>query len=147
MAIADPAPIAGTDTGESRGTSILPEQQTFARLLLLAVGGAILLGFVVRGAHVLATDFPLNDGGLFYAMVRDLQNAGYRLPDVTTYNRVGIPFSYAPLGFYVAGLVDDLTPLDLFTIFRFLPLIASSLTVAAFFLLARTMLSSRLSVV
>ena len=147
MAISDPAPIADIDTDASRIASILPEQRMRARLFFLAIGGAVLLGFVVRAAHVLAADFPLNDGGLFYAMVRDLQNAGYRLPDVTTYNRAGIPFSYAPLGFYVAAFLDDLTPLDLFAVFRFLPLVASGLSVAAFFLLARAMLSSRLAVV
>jgi hypothetical protein len=111
------------------------------------VAAAIALGVLIRVLHVLATDFPLNDGGMFYAMVRDIQSAGYRLPDFTSYNRLNIPFTYSPLAFYLAAIVDDLTPLDLFDVLRLLPLVGTSLTMGAFFLLARSILSSRREVV
>ncbi|MGE3984821.1 MAG: glycosyltransferase family 39 protein [Dehalococcoidia bacterium] len=112
-----------------------------------ALVAAIALGFFVRGFHVLSSDFPLNDGGMFYAMARDLQHNAYRLPEFTTYNSADIPFTYPPLGFYASALLDDLTPLSLIQVFRWLPLVATCLTVPAFYLLARSMLPSRIAVV
>lgn len=129
-------PAAADAAGQGRQQGRMPRSVT------LAVIATVGLGLLVRAGRVLSDDFPLNDGGLFYAMVRDLQRAHYHLPDVTSYNAAGIPFAYPPLGFYLAGLLDDLTPLDLTTIFRFLPLAATTLTIAALFLLARALLPS-----
>ncbi|MGI8549782.1 MAG: hypothetical protein ACR2PL_03135 [Dehalococcoidia bacterium] len=112
----------------------------------LAIAAAVILGFLVRAIHAVPKDFPLNDGGLFYAMVHDLQHAHYLIPPLTSYNAAGIPFAYPPLSFYIAGLLSKSTPLSLFDVFRFLPLIVSSLTVMALFLLAQSMLSSRRSI-
>jgi hypothetical protein len=113
----------------------------------VALGLAILLGLAVRAYHVLSHDFPLNDGGLFYTMVRDLQAAHYRLPAFTSYNAAGIPYGYSPLGFYLAGLLDDRTRLTLVDVFRWLPLVTSMLLVIAFADLARKLLASRTAVV
>ncbi|MPZ50701.1 MAG: hypothetical protein GEU75_15620 [Dehalococcoidia bacterium] len=113
----------------------------------LAVASAVALGIIIRAAHVLSSAFPLNDGGLFYTMAQDLQQAGYRLPAFTSYNAADIPFSYPPLGFYAAALLDGLTPLSLVDVFRFLPLVATCLTLPAFYFLARSMLGQRLAVV
>ncbi len=115
----------------------------YATLIACAIGIAVL----VRVTIVLASDFPLNDGGMFFAMVRDLQASHYALPSVTTYNTSEIPFAYPPLGLYVAAFVNDATPLGLTTIFRFLPLIVNSLMLVAFFAFARRMLDSRAAVV
>lgn len=112
-------------------------------LFPLAIVGAVLLGGIVRAVHIFATDFPLNDGGLFYTMVRDLQHARYGLPAYTSYNGAGIPYAYAPIGFYLAGLLSGVTPLSLLDVFRVLPLIVTTATIGAFFLLARAMLPSR----
>jgi hypothetical protein len=101
----------------------------------------------VRAYHAFRVDFPLNDGGLFYVMVRDVQAANYGLPSFTSYNQVDIPFAYPPLGMYLAALVEDLTPLDLLTVFRVLPLVYCLLTLGAFFLLARQFLTSRVALV
>ena len=116
---------------------------SFAVLVAAAVG----LAFMVRLGFILAADFPLHDGGLFYQMTRDLQAAGYRLPETTTYNGDRIPFAYAPLAMYLAGVLDDATPMTLTTVFMVVPLIASTATVGAFFLLANQTLRSRLTVV
>ena len=113
----------------------------------LAIVAAILLGVVVRAVHVLLQPFPLNDGGLFYVMVQDLQRARYHLPAFTSYNADSIPFAYPPLGLYVSGLLSDGLSLDLLTVFRFLPLIVSCLTIPAFFLLARSLLDTESAVV
>lgn len=98
---------------------------------------------VVRAALVLESDFPLNDGGMFYAMARDLQRAGYALPAYTSYNAAGIPFAYSPLALYLAAPLDDVTPLELLDALRALPLAASVLTIGAFIALSRAMLPSR----
>lgn len=109
---------------------------------LLAAAG-IVLGVVVRAIHALPKGFPSNDGGLFFAMVRDLQANGYRLPEFTSYNSGSIPFAYAPFGFYLAGLLNDVTRIPLMTLFLWIPFLASAATVPAFYVLARAMLPSR----
>jgi hypothetical protein len=110
---------------------------------LLALLLAVALGIGVRAYHVLSQDFPLNDGGLFYAMVRDLQAAHYHLPTFTSYNGAGIPYAYSPLGFYLAGVLDDWTSLTLLDVFRWLPLVTTALIVVAFAWFARELLASR----
>lgn len=109
--------------------------------------GAVALGVLVRATIALSSDFPLNDGGMFFAMVRDLQASHYALPAFTTYNSSDIPFAYPPLGLYLAAFIDDATPVGLLTVFRFLPLIVSSFTLVAFLAFARRMLDSRAAVV
>jgi hypothetical protein len=111
----------------------------------LAVAGALCFGVILRLGFVLQSDFPLNDGGMFYAMVRDIQQAHYALPWYTSYNDAHIPFAYPPLGFYLAAALADLTGMSLITIFRFLPLTLSALTIVAFARLSRAMLPSMLA--
>lgn len=120
---------------------------TAHQVFVLASVLAISLGVVVRGMHVLAHDFPLNDGGMFYAMTADLQHAGYQLPAVTAYNQAQIPFAYSPLGFYVAAMLNDITGLSLIEVFRWLPWLITSLTVGAVWLLAQELLRSRVAVI
>lgn len=135
-----PSPTAATPRhDEPRDSS----DQRFRLAVLAALG----LGAVVRAVLVLSTDFPLNDGGMFYAMVRDLQQASYRLPAFTSYNFLQIPFAYPPLGFYVAAILDQITPLSLVDVFRWVPLVVTILTLPAFFLLARSLLPSKRAVV
>ncbi len=113
----------------------------------LTIAAALVLGFLVRAIHVLSSDFPLNDGGMFYSMVSDLQNARYRLPFETSYNSLNIPFSYPPFGFYVVAVFNRITGLSFLEIFRLVPLVTTSLTLVAFFLLSRSLLSSKAAVV
>lgn len=112
------------------------------RCILLAAASAVGLGFLVRASYVLPRDFPLNDGGLFYMMVQELKQAHYRLPATSSYNFSDIPYGYSPLGFYLAALLTDLTPLDLLDAFRWLPLTVTTATMIAFLFLARAMLPS-----
>lgn len=120
-----------------------PSQELSDRRYLAAVAGVIALGFIVRLSYTLRSDFPLNDGALFYQMIRDIQANGYRLPAFTSFNSEGIPLAYPPLPFYVTGFVVDATPMGLLGALRWLPLIASTLAIPAFFLLARAELRSR----
>jgi hypothetical protein len=128
------------------GPAVQPEvlsRAAYAAMLIAAIG----IGVLVRATIVLSSDFPLNDGGMFFAMVRDIQASHYALPAFTTYNSSDIPFAYPPLGLYLAGFIDDATPVSLLTVFRFLPMIVSSLTLVAFFAFARRILESRAAVV
>jgi hypothetical protein len=120
-----------------------PESDLSRRTYVALVGGAVLLGFLVRASFTFAAGFPIGDGGLFYQMVRDLQHAGYALPSATAYNGDGIPYAYPPLMLYAAAILDRLTPLGLLDLLRLLPLVGSTLAVVAFALLARDMLESR----
>lgn len=113
---------------------------------LLAAAG-IVLGVVVRAIHTLPKGFPPNDGGLFYAMVRDLQLNGYRLPELTSYNSGSIPYAYAPLSFYLAGFLNDVTGIPLITLFTIIPFVATAATVPAFYVLARAILPSRVAAI
>lgn len=116
-------------------------------LYLLGIIAAVGLGFGIRAAHILHTSFPLNDGGLFYAMVQDLQDAAFRLPETTSYNASSLPFTYSPLGLYLAGLLDNITPFSLMDLFRLLPLVYTTGSVFAFYLLARRILPSQTAIV
>lgn len=121
--------------GGPSATKATPSKRTS----IVSLTAAVLLGLFVRAAFVFASEFPLNDGGLFYVMVEDLQHAGFALPHYTSYNSAEIPFAYPPLPFYLAALLQTLTHLPLIEIFRVLPLAASVLTVLAFYLLSRAM--------
>ena len=106
-----------------------------------------LIGLAIRLAPALQTNFPLNDGGLFYEMILDLQAARYALPDFATYNNADIPFAYPPLAFYLAGLLADLFHIPLLDILRLLPPIISALAIPAFYLLAKEVTDSKLQIV
>lgn len=110
------------------------------RSLLAALVGTVIVGAAVRLLPFIGTDFPLNDGGLFLAMTRELQATGYAIPATTGYNDLDIPFVYPPLAFYVAAVVNDVTGASLFDLFRVLPLLFSIATMPAFFLVARQLL-------
>ena len=106
-------------------------------IVILYLGVILILGGFVRLVPILSLDFPLNDGGAFYQMILDLKTAGYALPVFTGYNKAGIPYSYPPLSFYIAGSLSDLFNLDLLSVLRFLPAMISILTIPAFYFFAR----------
>ncbi len=101
---------------------------------------ALVVGGYVRLAYVLASSYPLNDGGLFYQMTQELIVNHFRLPVVTEYNHLGIPFAYPPLAFYLTGLLSQLSGWSLYEIYRVLPAIVTVLTIPAFYLLAKDMI-------
>ena len=101
---------------------------------------ALFLGAFVRLIHVLNTNFPINDGGLFYAMTRDLQANHFLIPAVTSYNNSGLPFAYPPLGFYLAGSLQTVFGWDLLSLMRWLPVIFNLLTIPVFYLFSRRLL-------
>jgi len=115
----------------------------FDRTLFSAVFFITLIGFGIRVAAPLQANFPLNDGGLFYAMIVDLRDAHYLLPAYVAYNATQIPFAYPPLAFYFTGLLGDLLNIATLDLVRLLPAFISGLTILAFYLLAREITNSR----
>jgi hypothetical protein len=110
----------------------------FDRVIGLTILGlAILLGFWVRYTAVAGSDFPLNDGGLFYQMVVDLVQNQFRLPVYTQYNQALLPYVYPAFGFYIVGFLHAFFDLELFWLFRFVPLFFSTATILAVYFLAR----------
>lgn len=70
---------------------------------LLALGLAAALAF--RLYLALSTDFPINDGGLFYDFVRGVGESFPGLPETVRYNGIDIPFAYPPLSFWLGALL------------------------------------------
>ncbi len=143
----------GGATGASRVSAVARVSssihlQAAARYLYLpGLAGAIGLGLILRLYFVLRTDFPLNDGGLFYTMVQDIQRDGFLLPAYTSYNLDNIPFSYPPIAFYLAGISQLLTGASLVDIFRLLPALFSLLTIVVVAYFAHNFLKSRVATV
>jgi hypothetical protein len=106
---------------------------------------ALLFGAVVRFVPAFSNGFPLNDGGMFYTMIRDLQANHYILPQFTTYNFADIPFAYPPLGFYIAASISSLLPVSDLQTLLWLPALVNTLSILAFYKLAEQILPSRMS--
>ena len=103
---------------------------------------AILFGGLVRFAPAVLSDFPINDGGMFYVMIEELQANHYVLPETTDYNGLKIPFVYPPLGFYLGGFVVDLFNVNIFDVLLWFPAVICTLSIFAFFLMAKNVLDS-----
>lgn len=117
-----------------------------SRTDLIFVGFATFAGLIIRIAVPLTSAFPLNDGGLFFSMILDLQANHYVLPAATTYNAASIPFAYPPAAFYFYGILNSSTGIPLLVLMRLLPAIISALSIPAFFMLAQEMLASKAQV-
>ena len=128
--------------------TILRERPT-QRLTADEIGSLIGLGAVVLGAGLYIyppalAEFPINDGGLFYTMIRAIQQNGFRLPDYVSYNGLQIPFAYPPLGLLAGAALSGLLHVDPLLILQWLPAtILVGISVAFYFLAAR-MLGSRI---
>jgi hypothetical protein len=105
---------------------------------------AMLIGAILMLSLVLREDFPRNDGGMFYVMVKDLIANNYRLPENTSYNNAHIPYVYPPLSFYLAALLSDIFSFSLIEIERWLPFFFSLSSILALGLLARAILKSNI---
>ncbi len=81
----------------------------------------VVFGLGLRLLVPMLAEFPLNDGGLFYTMILDLEANGFSIPATTTYNLSQIPFAYPPLGFYLGAIIHTLSKFDLLDILRITP--------------------------
>lgn len=119
----------------------MKRQSDWPALLLFT---AILLGGLVRFMPAVLTHFPLNDGGMFYTMTRELSSNGYALPATTAYNGFDLPYAYPPLGFYLASFLADFGRIPLIEVFLWLPPFLATLAIPAFYRLARALLTDNL---
>jgi len=108
---------------------------------------AILIGGYIRFSPVLSRNFPLNDGGMFYVMIKDLITNHFRLPIFTSYNSLNIPFAYPPLGFYLAGTLNVVFKIEILDVLRIVPALFSTLSIFAFYLLAKELISDKFQVI
>ncbi|MEI6291402.1 MAG: hypothetical protein WCP19_13305 [Chloroflexota bacterium] len=111
-------------------------------LAFLVFLGTMIIGAWLRMIPAASVNFPINDGGMFFTMIRDLQKNGFALPAFTTYNNLSIPFSYPPLSFYFAGLLNYYLKLDLLSFLTWFPAIINIFTLPAFLYLAKIILKS-----
>ena len=98
---------------------------------------AILLGGYARLWQVLPSTFPLNDGGMFYQMTKEIIQNHYKLPFFTHYNGLEIPFVYPPLPFFLIGFFSHIFRIDLLDAFRIFPAIISTFSIPAMFFLTK----------
>ena len=118
---------------------------TLNEWIWLILGSAVILGSIVRLLPGVLAGFPLNDGGMFLSMVKDLQTSHYVLPKFTTYNYLNIPFAYPPFGFYFARAVSDILSIPELALFRWVPVLVNSFSIFVFYLLASEIAKSKLA--
>ncbi len=106
------------------------------------LGIAILFGMFVRVLPAFLSGFPINDGGMFLVMMRDLRGNGFALPSYTTYNYMDIPYAYPPLGFYLGAFLELIGIADM-QILIWLPAVFTALTILLFYSLASQMMADR----
>ncbi|MDO9301295.1 MAG: glycosyltransferase family 39 protein [Anaerolineales bacterium] len=115
-------------------------QDEIGILILLA---AFIFGAWFRIMPVWMAGFPINDGGMFYTMILDLQANHYIAPLFTTYNHTSIPFAYPPLGFYIGAGISDLLNVSPLAVIRWLPGIINALCIPAFYFFAKEILGNK----
>ncbi len=108
---------------------------------LIALFSVILGAFLYLYPAYLA-GFPINDGGLFYNMLRAVQANGFRLPAYVQYNGLNIPFAYPPLGFYVGAALSTALHIDPILLLQWFPATVLILVSIAIYSLALRVLKS-----
>ena len=109
---------------------------------LTILGLAIIFGAVVRLLPPILAGAPINDGGMFAVMMRDLRANQWALPVFTSYNHAEIPFVYPPFGFYIGALFESLGMSEAMVLL-WLPALFTVATLPLFYLLALEMLGDR----
>ena len=98
---------------------------------------AYLIGIIVRWNFIADSDFPINDGGFFFSLISDLIENRFRLPDVSSYNLAGIPYSYPPLAFYIVGVINKLSGIPIMVLLHYLPFGFNILVIPVFHSLSK----------
>ncbi len=117
----------------------VPTQEEAGVLLAMA---AVMFGGWVRLFIPAIAGFPINDGGLFTAMIQTLKANGYRLPFYVQYNGLNIPYAYPPLGFYIGAILSDAFHVSAIIIIQWLPAVVLTIAIIAFYFLARAVMGS-----
>jgi hypothetical protein len=115
---------------------------SFTKLVLIF---ALLLGIWIRLTPAIQSGFPINDGGMFYSMIEDLQHNNYALPAFTSYNQTeSIPFAYPPFPLYLAAILVSIFKIPVTQILLWMPALTSIVVMVTFYFLAKTILDSNL---
>jgi hypothetical protein len=109
----------------------------------LILFAALVFGGLFRFFPTMMAGFPINDGGMFYTMMKDLQVNHFTPPIYTTYNNLDIPFAYPPLALYVGAIFSSIFKISLIEILRWLPAFVNTLCILAFYFLAKEILGSK----
>lgn len=109
--------------------------------ITIVIFATIVGGWVWSFATTLS-GFPLNDGGMFQVMIRAILENNLRLPDLIQYNGLDLPFAYPPLSFYISALISRIFHVDPIEILRWLPVLIITLSIPAFYFLAKLLLDS-----
>ncbi len=80
-------------------------QESASRTATLLLVGVIAAAVAFRLWLIAATDFPINDGALFYEFVRGTAASFPSLPARVDYNGFSLPFAYPPLSFWLGALL------------------------------------------
>ncbi|HMR98164.1 MAG TPA: 6-pyruvoyl-tetrahydropterin synthase-related protein [Anaerolineales bacterium] len=120
---------------------ILPDTRRKKQAALVVVS-LVVLGGVLRFLPGWQAGFPINDGGMFLVMIRDLQANRFVLPSVTSYNVSGIPFAYPPFGFYLAAALSDWLSIPPVDLLLWLPPLVSAAIIPTLYWLARQIFKS-----
>jgi hypothetical protein len=115
-----------------------PDSGRWRQLFLML---AVLFGGIVRFTPAILANSPINDGGMFYTMIEEIKANAFRLPAYTSYNHLNIPFAYPPLSLYAGALISALG-VPTMAIMRWLPALISTLSILAFYWMARQVLES-----
>ena len=109
----------------------------------LAFWVAFLSGCVLRFMPGVLANFPVHDGGMLLAMIRDLRSNEFLIPFATSYNSFDIPFAYPPFGIYVAAFIASQFSIPELELLRWLPPLVSAATILAFYWLALQVFDSK----
>ena len=123
-------------------TQLKPRRVGELEWMWTILGLAIFFGAFVRVLPAFLAGFPINDGGMFLVMMRDLRGNGFALPLYATYNYINIPYAYPPLGFYLGAFVE-LIGIPAAQVLIWLPAIFTTLTIPLFYLLAKQLMGDR----
>jgi len=119
-----------------------PSKDDIGILILFA---AILFGGIFRLLPSWLAGFPVNDGGMFYVMMKDLQANHYIPPLYTSYNQINIPFAYPPLAFYIGAGLNDLFNISLLNILQWLPAFIHTACIPALYFLAKELTGDKVT--
>ena len=104
---------------------------------------AVIIGGLVRFFPIVLSNFPLNDGGLFFRMAQDILDHSFHLPVYVFYNGNEIPFGYPPFAFYLMAFLQRFFHFGIIDQLHYLPALISTLTIPVFFYLSERITGSR----
>lgn len=126
--------------GDEKAWYYGPAMRFWYRYILL---GVCVWGALLRILPSVYTDFPLNDGGMFFTLTSELIQNKFVPPIESSYNLSHLPFAYPPLGFFLMAEVSELGRIPLLPVMQYGPGILAALTLIPFWWLARILLGSR----